>query len=198
MPCLVCKDARRPEIEISILQKVPLREVANTFGFSKSLVHRHTQCMAAASRVKAGLGSGLADAQDETVTRLRRLYLRCEHVLRAAERKGNLKVAGELLSRMDDLQKRMTGIRAKSPTSREVTIRVVYEDPPDCNGAELPDLLAQAISFYGWARLLGLLLKHMAVGEKSLSARLRAETMQFLSILQDDYPEVATNVEGSR
>jgi hypothetical protein len=124
--CKVCAHPERAAIDALLTKEVSLKAVAQRFGFSKSTVGRHSlRCM------KRTPGGPEIAPDNESLTRWKRMYARVERLLKKAERKGNDRVAAELIGRLDDLQERIELASAPGTARPEDTvIRVVYDEQP--------------------------------------------------------------------
>lgn len=142
--CKVCEHPNRAAIEARLAQRKPLlRVIGQEFGFSKDALHRHAKnCMTKNPAEKPSA------PDNETVSRWKRMYARVERLLKKAERKGNDRVAAELIGRLDDLQERMNQAGA-TEAKREPQIRVVYDELPG-----FAPLTHQAIRHYAADLLL--------------------------------------------
>ena len=188
--CRICGGTDRNAIESMILAGVGMRGIAQTFGISKSTVHRHVHaCMKTqkASEPTNGVPS-------EYLGRLHALYQRVQKLLDCAECKGDTKTAASLLGQLDDIGRRLQPAPVRG-RPESVRIRVVFDHPEGKSSEghtsmEMLEYTQFAVNHLGWKIVLGWVLTAMAESNDA-TADVKAAAEQFLDAIN-----VARDREG--
>jgi hypothetical protein len=84
-PCTICRSPRRAEIDRQLVERVPLRRIAEQCGTSVTALHRHSHAHVAQSLTQAKQASEVADA-DSLLGRVEQLISRSQRIAERAER----------------------------------------------------------------------------------------------------------------
>jgi hypothetical protein len=84
-PCSVCTSPKRAEIDQQLVERVPLRRIAEQCGTSVTALHRHSHAHVAQSLTQAKQASEVADA-DSLLGRVEQLISRSQRIAERAEK----------------------------------------------------------------------------------------------------------------
>src|ERR1700675_1691122 len=126
--CAICAGSQNDQVNGALLAGQSTRTVAVVFGYSKSAIHRHQVCC----MPKAGAAPTTPTGEHQSS--LHSLYARCSALLTKAEGKDDHRTAAQLLSQLDDLQRRMALVSAPGkgrPDLENFRLRITFDDPSD-------------------------------------------------------------------